>query len=141
MQRAMDNQRSNMGKRKNISSGAKWEDTVGYCRAVRVGNVIEVAGTCAVDDGGAVVGLGDPYVQTKYILAIIERALVSAGAVLGDVVRTRVYLTDMSHWQEAGRAHGEVFKNVKPASSMIGVAALISPELLVEVEATAIVAE
>jgi enamine deaminase RidA (YjgF/YER057c/UK114 family) len=128
-----------MNKRINISSGAKWEDIIGYCRAVRIGNVIEVAGTCAVDDEGTVVGRNDPYTQTQYILAKIERALVSAGASLNDVVRTRVYLTDMTHWQEAGRAHGEVFGNIKPASTMLGVNALIGPELLVEVEATAIV--
>lgn len=130
-----------MTKRMNISSGAKWENIIGYCRAVRVGNIIEVAGTCAVDDDGIVVGLNDPYLQTTYILAKIERALVSAGASLSDVVRTRVYVTKIEHWQEAGRAHGEAFKTIQPASSMIGVAALISPELLVEVEATAIVIE
>ncbi|HEY4691171.1 MAG TPA: RidA family protein [Anaerolineae bacterium] len=128
-----------MSERLNISSGAQWEDIVGYSRAVRVGNVIEVAGTTAVDESGAVVGAGDPYTQTKFILTKIERALIAAGATLKDVVRTRMFVTDISRWEDIGRAHGEVFRDIKPAATMVQVAALISPELLVEIEATAMV--
>jgi len=130
-----------MTQRLNISSGAKWEDIVGYSRAVRVGNVIEVAGTTAVDENGETVGLNDPYEQTRYALAKIEKALVQAGASMKDVVRTRMFVTDMSRWEEVGRAHGLYFKDIKPAASMIEVKALISPELLVEIEVTAIVGE
>lgn len=124
-------------KRKNVSSGAKWEDIVGYSRAVRVGNVIEVAGTTAID-GEEVIGKGSLYEQTRFILAKIEKALAEAGASMNDVVRTRMYVTDISKWEEAGRAHGEVFRNIKPASSMVEVSALIHPDLLIEIEVTAI---
>jgi enamine deaminase RidA (YjgF/YER057c/UK114 family) len=127
-----------MTQRFNISSGAKWEDIIGYSRAVKVGNVIEVAGTTAVDESGDIVGIGDPYQQTKFILAKIEKALIAAGATLKDVVRTRMFVTDISHWEEIGRAHGEYFKLVKPASTMVEVRALINPELLIEIEITAI---
>lgn len=130
-----------MTQRLNISSGAKWEDIVGYSRAVRVGNVIEVAGTTAVDENGNVVGLNDPYEQTRFILAKIEKALAQAGASMKDVVRTRMFVTDISRWEEVGRAHGLFFKEVKPAASMVEVKSLISPELLVEIEVTAIVEE
>jgi enamine deaminase RidA (YjgF/YER057c/UK114 family) len=130
-----------MGKRLNISSGAKWEDIVGYSRAVKIGNAIEVAGTTAVDENGEVVGLNDPYEQTKYSLAKIEKALVEAGASIKDVVRTRMFVTDISKWEEIGRAHGEFFREIKPAASMIEVKGLIDPELLVEIEVTAIVSE
>ena len=128
-----------MTQRLNISSGAKWEDIVGYSRAVRVGNIIETAGTTAVDDKGNTVGPNDPYQQTKFILAKIEKALVSAGATLKDVVRTRMFVTDISCWEEFGKAHGEYFKEIKPASTMVEVKSLISPELLIEIEVTAIV--
>jgi enamine deaminase RidA (YjgF/YER057c/UK114 family) len=128
-----------MGKRLNISSGAKWEDVVGYSRAVRIGNVIEVAGTTAVDENGLVVGLNDPYAQTKFVLSKIEKALLAAGATLKDVVRTRMFVTHIAQWEEIGRAHGEYFGDIKPASTMIEVRSLISPELLVEIEVTAIV--
>lgn len=128
-----------MNDRINISSGAKWEDIVGYSRAVRVGNTIEVAGTTAVDESGEVIGLNNPYEQTKYILQKIERALVEAGATLKDVVRTRMFVTDISKWEEIGRAHGEFFREIKPAASMIEVKGLISPGLLVEIEVTAII--
>jgi enamine deaminase RidA (YjgF/YER057c/UK114 family) len=130
-----------MDKRVNISSGAKWENIVGYSRAVRIGNVIEVAGTTAVDENGDVVGPGDPYAQTMFILGKIERALNAAGARLRDVIRTRLFVTDIARWEEVGRAHGEFFRDIKPAATMVEVKALISPDLLVEIEATAIVGE
>ncbi|HET9908405.1 MAG TPA: RidA family protein [Anaerolineales bacterium] len=127
-----------MSKRLNISSGVKWEEIVGYSRAARIGNVIEVAGTTALDEEGNLVGPDDPYEQTRYIIAKIEKALISAGAALSDVVRTRIFTTDISRWEEIGRAHGEFFKNIKPASTMVEVKALINPEMLVEIEATVI---
>lgn len=128
-----------MSKRINISSGAKWEDIVGYSRAVRIGNVIEVAGTTAIDEKGNVVGTGDPYLQARYALQKIERALQEAGSSMNDVVRTRMFVTDISQWEAVGRAHGEFFKLIKPASTMVEVRALINPELLVEIEATAVI--
>lgn len=127
-------------RRKNISSGAIWEDSIGYSRAVRVGNTIEVAGTTATN-GDSVVGKGSPYEQTKYILEQIERALQQAGAAMKNVVRTRIYVTDIKYWEEIGRAHHEAFKEIKPASTMVQVAALINPEHLVEIEATAMISE
>lgn len=123
--------------RKNISSGSPWEDVVGYSRAVRIGNVIEVAGTTAMD-GDVLIGEGDVYAQTKFILQKIERALTEAGSSLSDVVRTRMFITDISLWEEAGRAHGEFFKAIKPASTMVEVSALIDNRLLIEIEATAV---
>ncbi|WP_299819931.1 RidA family protein [uncultured Pontibacter sp.] len=126
-------------KRQNISSGAVWEDTIGYSRAVRVGNTIEVAGTTATN-GNEVIGKGSPYEQTKYILQKIEHALQQAGASLNDVVRTRIFVTDISRWEDVGRAHGEFFGSIKPAATMVEVSALINPEHLVEIEATAILA-
>ena len=128
-----------MSKRINISSGAKWEDIVGYSRAVKIGNVIEVAGTTAVDEDGNTVGVNDPYEQTRYALSKIEKALQAAGATMKDVVRTRMFVTDISKWEDIGRAHGEFFREVKPTASMIEVKGLISPELLVEIEVTAII--
>lgn len=122
-----------------ISSGTKWEEMVGYSRAVRVGNLIEVAGTTAVNETGEVVGDGDAYQQTRFILEKIKRALAAAGASMRDVVRTRMYVTDITQWEAIGRAHGEFFGQIKPATSMVQVAALISPELLVEIEVTALV--
>ena len=126
--------------RKNISSGAPWEPKVGYSRAVRVGNIIEVAGTVA-QENGEIVGKDDPYAQTKCIFQIIEKALQEAGASLKDVVRTRMFVTDISHWQEIGRAHGEFFSEIRPASTMIEVKGFIDPDALVEIEASAIVSE
>jgi enamine deaminase RidA (YjgF/YER057c/UK114 family) len=131
----------NMNKRINISSGAKWEDIVGYSRAVRIGNMIEVAGTTAVDENGQVVGLGDAAEQTKFILSKIEKALVSAGATLNAVVRTRMFVTNIADWETIGRVHGLYFKDIKPAATMVEVKSLISPELLVEIEVTAILGE
>ena len=125
--------------RQNISSGAKWEDIVGYSRAVRIGNVIEVAGTTAVDENNNVVGLNDPGAQTRFILQKIEKALHTADASMRDVVRTRMFVTDIARWEEIGRAHGEFFREIKPASTMLQISALISPEMLVEIEVTAIV--
>ena len=130
-----------MNRRINISSGTKWEDIVGYSRAVRIGNLIEVAGTTAVDENGQVVGLGDAGEQTKFILSKIEKALTSAGAALRDVVRTRMFVTNIADWEMIGKAHGLYFKDIKPAATMVEVKSLISPELLVEIEVTAILSE
>ena len=125
--------------RTNYSSGAKWEDIVGYSRAVKVGNCVEVTGTVAVDDNGAVVGKDDAYAQTKFVIQKIEAVLQRAGAGLKDVVRTRIFVTDISRWEEYGRAHGEFFGKIKPCTSMIEIKGLIAPEYLVEIEATAII--
>lgn len=124
--------------RTNYSTGAPWEPIVGYSRAVKVGNQIEVAGTTAVENG-EIVGAGDVYAQTHCILQKIERVLIEAGASMKDVVRTRIYLTDISQWEAAGKAHGEFFGQIRPAATMIEVKGLISPDLLVEIEATAII--
>ena len=123
--------------KKYISSSAKWENIVGYSRAVRVGNVIEVSGTVA-SDGNNVVGENDVYLQTKFILKKIESRLKEADASLNDVVRTRIYVKDISKWSEVAKAHQEIFGKVKPASTMVEVSSLILPEYLVEIEATAI---
>jgi len=127
-----------MNQRQLISSGSPWEDVVGYSRAVRVGNVVEVAGTTAVD-GDRVIGEGNVYEQTRFIFQKISKALQEAGSSLEHVVRTRMYITDISKWEEAGKAHGEVFKLIKPASTMVEVTALIDARLLIEIEATAII--
>ncbi|MEN9547776.1 MAG: hypothetical protein RIR12_367 [Bacteroidota bacterium] len=125
--------------RVNYSSGAKWEDVVGYSRAVKVGNTIEVTGTVAVDEMNKLIGGNSAYEQTKFILHKIEKVLVQAGATLHDVVRTRMFVTDISCWEEYGKAHGEFFATIKPCTSMIEVKALIAPEYLIEIEATAII--
>lgn len=127
--------------RTNYSSGAKWEDIVGYSRAVRVGNIIEVTGTVAVDENNQLVGRDDAYAQTKFIIEKIEKVLYSAGASLKDVVRTRMYVTDIARWEEYGKAHGEFFKDIKPCTTMVEVKGLIAPEYLIEIEATAIISE
>jgi enamine deaminase RidA (YjgF/YER057c/UK114 family) len=123
----------------NISSGTKWEEIAGYSRAVRLGKMVFVAGTTAIDENGNLVGAGDPYEQARYILAKIERALVAAGSGLQDVVRTCMYVTDISQWEEISRAHGDVFQEIRPAATMVEVRSLILPEMLVEIEATAVV--
>jgi len=123
-------------KKQLVSSGAKWEDMFGYSRAVKVGNLIEVSGTTSVDEG-KVIGLNDVYFQTKFIIQKIEKALKEAGASLKDVIRTRIYVTDINQQNAVGKAHAEFFSEIKPATSMIEVNALVLPELLVEIEATA----
>jgi enamine deaminase RidA (YjgF/YER057c/UK114 family) len=124
--------------RTNYSSGAKWEDIVGYSRAVKIGNIIEVTGTVAVDENSLPIGKEDAYGQTKFIIEKIEKVLQQAGASLNDVVRTRMFVTDISRWEEYGKAHGEFFSTIKPCTSMIEVKGLIAPEYLIEIEATAI---
>lgn len=127
--------------RTNYSSGAKWEDIVGYSRAVKVGNVVEVTGTVSVDDNSSLVGGDSAYEQTKFVIQKIEKVLEKAGASLKDVVRTRIFVTDISRWEEYGRAHGEFFKDIKPCTTMVEISKLIAPEYLVEIEATAIITQ
>lgn len=126
--------------RRKVSSGSPWEDIVGYSRAVRVGNVVEVAGTTAMD-GDILIGKGDMYTQTVFILKKIEKALTELGTSLDDVVRTRMFVTDISQWEQAGKAHGEFFSKIKPAATMVEVSRLIDDDLLIEIEVTAIIAE
>lgn len=127
--------------RVNVRTGAPWESTVGYCRAVRVGPHISVSGTAPVGPDGEVVGIGDAYVQAKRCIEIIESALAEAGASLSDVVRTRMFVTDIGQWEAIGRAHGEAFGEILPATAMVEVSQLIDPDMLVEIEADAIVAD
>lgn len=126
--------------RKNISSDAKWENIVGYSRAVRLGNIVEVAGTTSVDSD-KVVGEGDAYVQAKFIFRKIEKALQEAGANLTDVVRTRMFVANIREWESIAKAHGEIFKDIKPVTTMVEVSRLIDEKLLVEIEVTAVVEE
>lgn len=126
--------------RKYVSTRTHWENTVGYSRAIKIGNFIEVAGTTAVDDNG-IVGVNDAYAQTVFIIKKIQKALQELGADLKDVIRTRIYVSDISMWEDIGMAHGQFFKEIKPASTMVEVSALVNPNMLVEIEVTAIVGE
>ena len=127
-----------MQRRINISSGTPWEDKVGYCRAVRIGNIIEISGTTSVD-GDSLIGKDDLYSQTKFIILKIEKALQNAGAELTDVVRTRMYVTDISKWEEAAKAHAEFFGTIKPVTTLVEVSSLIDPDMLIEIEASAVI--
>ena len=126
-----------MSNRTNYASGSKWEDIVGYSRAVKIGNLVEVTGTVASDEHGKTVG-NDPYEQTKYVLQKIEKVLQQAGASMKDVIRTRMFVTDITQWELYGKAHGEFFADIKPCTTMVEVSSLIASEYLVEIEATAI---
>lgn len=128
-----------MSDRQKLSSGAKWEPIVGYSRAVRVGNIIEVAGTCAVDDEGNPYGVGDPYLQAKRCLEIIQNAIEALGGRIEDTVRTRIFVRNIDNWTEIGKAHGEVFGHIRPVTTMVEASNLISFDYLVEIEASAII--
>jgi enamine deaminase RidA (YjgF/YER057c/UK114 family) len=129
-----------MTERQNISSGTNWEAIAGYSRAVRIGNVVHVSGTTATDENGNLVGINDAYAQTDYIIRKIERALNAAGAVLSDVIRTRIYVTNIHQWEIIARAHGEFFSQIRPANTLVEVSALVGDGYLVEIEAEAVIA-
>ncbi len=128
-----------MAPRQTVTSGTPWEPIVGYSRAVRIANAVYVSGTTATDDTGAIVGPGDPYTQARQALRNIERALAAAGATMADVVRTRIFVINIDHWREIGRAHSEVFRTIRPATTLVEVRRLIDPEMLVEIEAEAVI--
>ena len=134
-----NHQQKTMEKRRNYASGAIWEDYVGYSRVVKVGNVVEVAGTVASGTDGKVIGKDNPYEQTKFILEKIVKSLKKAGAKTSDIIRTRMYVTDITNWEEIGKAHGEFFSKIKPVTTMVEVKGLIGPEFLVEIEVTALI--
>ena len=134
------NDRADKPGRLNVSSGSPYEPVIGFSRAVRAGNIVAVGGTTA-GSGGKMVGIGDPAAQTRAILEIIAKALADAGARLEDVIRTRIYLTDIDHWEAVGRVHGEVFGEIRPASSILQVTRFINPDWLVEIEADAVVSD
>ena len=128
-------------KRENISSGTKWEPVVGYSRAVKVGNQVFIAGTTATTEEGSLTGLGDPYTQTVQIIRNIEKALKKAGGSLENIVANRIYVTHIEHWPEVGRAHGEYFKDIRPATTLVEVKGLVDPEMLVEIDSVAVLDE
>lgn len=130
---------SDGAQRRNISSGAPWEAKVGYSRAVRIGDRVVVSGTTASDENGNVIGRGDIGAQTRYAISIIERAVIEAGGSLADIVRTRMYVTDISQWEAVSAAHAEAFANIRPAATMVEVSRLIDPDMLVEIEAEAVI--
>ena len=130
-----------MSERRSYSSGTKWESVVGYSRAIRMGNQIFVTGTTATDESGEIIGVGDPYAQTVQVIGNIERALKALGATLKSVVRTRMFVTDISRWEEYGRAHGEFFAEIRPCATMVEITRLVDPRMLIEIEVDAVISE